>query len=298
MTDGRLFVGLVLSLLVHLLFAVIFAFLPAFSKVDIPKRTVINIEIFQTVLPKPKGKTSVEKETKKPVVKASFKKVSIEKKSKKSVEKRLKYEKVSRVVKTTSKAKKKEILVPKKKLQKKLLKKVRKNKSKKKVIRKVARVKKIRKKIKKKSISEEELLKRKIEAFRQEKYLEKKIAQLRRIKEKREDLEVKSRGATGEIALSHSSSEIDPLLFLYLNRLISKLRFNWALPEGIKGKEAVVDIKISKNGRLLKLGLEKSSGDVLFDESCLRAVRKTFPFDPLPEVYDKSYLEIGVRFKR
>ncbi len=87
-------------------------------------------------------------------------------------------------------------------------------------------------------------------------------------------------------------------MYLYISKLVSRIRLNWSLPQSSKGKEAIVDVRIDRSGNAVYIGLEKSSQDMLFDSSCLRAVRRSFPFDPLPKVYEGDYLDIGVRFSR
>ncbi|WP_158508778.1 cell envelope integrity protein TolA [Thermosulfidibacter takaii] len=154
-----------------------------------------------------------------------------------------------------------------------------------------------------KAVSEKQLLEQRLKELRAEKELEKKLEALRREKEREQSTEeegslVSAKGAGSEIAVSSASVKLDPVIYLYLSRLVSRIQLNWSLPEGITNKEAIVSVKIDRSGRLVHLALEKSSGDALFDESCLRAVRKSFPFDPLPSAYKGDYFEIGVRFKR
>ncbi len=159
-----------------------------------------------------------------------------------------------------------------------------------------------RKTAKVKHRSEQKILEERIRELEQEKYLEKRIEELKREvssgKAGGGGPSIVSKAAGREIALSRSSAQLDPLLVLYLTRLMDKIRMNWALPEGVVGREAIVSVKIDRKGRLVDIGMEKSSGDHLFDESCMRAVRRSFPFSPLPPVYRGRYLEIGVRFKR
>ena len=58
-----------------------------------------------------------------------------------------------------------------------------------------------------------------------------------------------------------------------------------------KGLEAVVSIRILKNGTAIVQGKEKSSGNRLFDRSALAAIEKASPLPPPPHE-----MEIGVRF--
>ena len=66
------------------------------------------------------------------------------------------------------------------------------------------------------------------------------------------------------------------------------------MPE--KNITTIIDVKISRSGALEYLDFEKRSGNRYFDDSALRAVKKSNPFPPLPYwIRDKS-IEIGIRF--
>lgn len=79
----------------------------------------------------------------------------------------------------------------------------------------------------------------------------------------------------------------------YLDLVQGKIRQNWVYPETLdRDLEAVISIRIAKDGTATVLGIEKSSGNRLFDRSVLIAISKA---SPLPKP-DKE-IEIGVRFK-
>ncbi len=141
---------------------------------------------------------------------------------------------------------------------------------------------------------DEKLLRERLKELEEEKYLEKRLAQLKAASQKKESYVSESRGTGIKIK---GKAEVDPLLAFYIAKLVERIRMNWILPEVKKGLEAIVDVKMDKKGRAVKISFEKRSGDIVFDESCLRAVKKSFPFEPLPFTYNQEYLEIGVRFK-
>ncbi len=282
MFDGRFFLGFLASLLVHALLVASLWYLGSQRIVAVPLGGVYNVEIVPVKLrskPVRKKAKAVSKPVKKPLKKS----VSAGKvvKPKKAVSKR--------------KPPEKKVLYSKKK-KKALSKKPKGRKPKK----KVAKKKVVKKTVK--TVSEQELLKKKIEELRAERQLLEKIESLRRQKQLSQKatsgVGVSSKKGLSEVSVSHASSTLDPLMVLYLNRLVARIQMNWSLPEGITGKEAVVDVKIDRKGRLVELHIEKSSGNELFDGSCIRAVRRAFPFDPLPPVYEGLYFEVGVRFKR
>jgi colicin import membrane protein len=102
------------------------------------------------------------------------------------------------------------------------------------------------------------------------------------IEVKKENQEAKIGPATGATAQDYS-------------RLVGEdIRRHWQFPTDLlkdKNIEAIVSIRIQKNGSVQILGIEKSSGNPLFDRSALRAITKASPVVPPP--YE---IEIGVRF--
>jgi len=79
----------------------------------------------------------------------------------------------------------------------------------------------------------------------------------------------------------------------------SKVKKNWTLPQALKPKdnvETIIDVRIAQSGVLEYIGFEKRSGNSYFDESALRAVKKSAPFPPLAGWVSGRSLEIGIRF--
>jgi TonB family protein len=85
----------------------------------------------------------------------------------------------------------------------------------------------------------------------------------------------------------------------YIAIVSSRIKGNWKLPSTLMPKdniETIIDVKISRNGVLEYIAFEKSSGNRYFDDSALKAVKKSSPFPPFPSFIIDSYIEIGVRF--
>jgi protein TonB len=61
--------------------------------------------------------------------------------------------------------------------------------------------------------------------------------------------------------------------------------------------EPRIVVEIGKDGQLLDVALEKSSGDALYDEGAVRAIINAAPFPPLPTEYDKPLLRFWVEFR-
>jgi|Deesub1362A_J573_1020465.scaffolds.fasta_scaffold00004_438 colicin import membrane protein len=88
-------------------------------------------------------------------------------------------------------------------------------------------------------------------------------------------------------------AEVKPsVLDDYYRKVQEKIWQEWVFPgTAARDVEAVISITIMKDGRVKVNGFEKSSGNLLFDRSALRAIQKASPLDPPP--YE---MEIGVRF--
>lgn len=95
---------------------------------------------------------------------------------------------------------------------------------------------------------------------------------------------VENKGATG---VSKGT-----LFDSYYGKITDEIRREWVYPDmGNKNLEAVVSVLIGRDGTIMVQGVEKSSGDLLFDRSVLKAVLKASPVSPPP--YE---MEIGIRF--
>ena len=80
----------------------------------------------------------------------------------------------------------------------------------------------------------------------------------------------------------------------YYSKVVDEIRQQWVWASRDSGRrniEAIVSIKILKDGTVVVQKVEKSSGNTLFDKSALKALAKASPLTPPP--YE---IEIGVRF--
>lgn len=96
-----------------------------------------------------------------------------------------------------------------------------------------------------------------------------------------------------------SESEVNAQTKEYIGVVWSRVKKNWTMPQALLPKEnieTIIDVKISRSGAPENMGFEKRSGNRYFDDSALRAVKKSSPFPPLPYwIMDRS-IEIGIRF--
>jgi colicin import membrane protein len=142
-------------------------------------------------------------------------------------------------------------------------------------------------KSKKDSAKEKELVERKLHALAAKKKIE-TIVRLRAV------IDLRARGDKRASTAKTSSSpqgkgggSAD-----YYSTITKEIWQQWVYPDtGKKDIEAIISIKIESNGDARVSKVEKSSGDVLFDRSAIRAITKASPLPPPPQE-----MEIGVRF--
>ncbi|MBI4822975.1 MAG: TonB C-terminal domain-containing protein [Nitrospirae bacterium] len=124
---------------------------------------------------------------------------------------------------------------------------------------------------------------------RESEYIDDRIAILRGIKKARQKTKEKAEISIGKQTSSQKGffgQDEFPL------RLKSAIEAVWVFPGEGKGLEAVISIRVMKNGIIEIVKTEKSSGNQIFDNSVLKAIKKVSPFEPPP--YE---MEINVRTK-
>jgi len=134
---------------------------------------------------------------------------------------------------------------------------------------------------------ENQSIKEKISALKAKEKI-KKIVELRSIislKAGADDRSVQTTTASS----SHAKGD---LFDDYYRKITQEIWQQWIYPDTRrKDIEAIVSVKILKDGTALVQKIEKSSGNALFDRAALKALAKASPLAPPP--YE---MEIGVRF--
>jgi len=98
---------------------------------------------------------------------------------------------------------------------------------------------------------------------------------------------------------SARAEDADSRVSAYYVSIWSRIKGQWALPQGILPKdnmEAVIHVRILKDGTVVDMSFEKHSGNRYFDESVIKAVKKASPFPPLSGWFKESSIELGIRF--
>lgn len=105
--------------------------------------------------------------------------------------------------------------------------------------------------------------------------------------------------AQGSIAGSpEGSSAMNALTAMYGEKVVAAVRREWTLlnDQGVAGLKAIVEVQIRKNGEIIGIQVVKASGNSMFDESAVRAVRKAAPLPPVPEAILQSTTKLILTF--
>lgn len=90
-------------------------------------------------------------------------------------------------------------------------------------------------------------------------------------------------------------------LRLYKLEIENKIKNNWIYPAALinlkrKDLEAIVILKVKKDGEIIRFWFKKRSNDIIFDNSVAKAIEKSNPLPAFPEGYKKRYEEIEINF--
>jgi len=86
----------------------------------------------------------------------------------------------------------------------------------------------------------------------------------------------------------------------YYRMIWAKIKEEWTIPENLLKEmvdlETVIVLIIDRDGKIKKSWFEKKSGNDLYDQMAMRAIKKAEPFPPIPKGFSGDTLEIGIRF--
>jgi len=88
----------------------------------------------------------------------------------------------------------------------------------------------------------------------------------------------------------------------YYSLIWAKVKGAWTIPENLLKEKEMVDLEaiivliIERDGKIQKFWFEKKSGNALYDQSAMRAIKKADPLPPIPKELSEDTLEIGIRF--
>jgi len=130
--------------------------------------------------------------------------------------------------------------------------------------------------------------------------IQKKVAQKERShKEREEERPVAPLPTPPQISSSKASPE---LLAIYSSIVKAKILEEWTIPENLLKEKELFDLEttivviIERDGKIQKPKLEKKSGNAIYDQSALRAIKKAEPFPPIPKELGENTLEYEMHF--
>jgi colicin import membrane protein len=102
------------------------------------------------------------------------------------------------------------------------------------------------------------------------------------------------------ISSSKRPSSMASQLNEYYSLIWAKIKESWTIPENLLKEmvdlETVIVIIIEQDGKIRNSWFEKRSGNDLYDQMAMRALKKAEPLPPLPKTFNEKTLEIGIRF--
>ena len=84
---------------------------------------------------------------------------------------------------------------------------------------------------------------------------------------------------------------------IYQNRMLATIKENWAWVGQRSNLRVVVQFGIKENGEIVGLKIVQPSGDPSYDESVLRALKKSNPLPAPPENYRKDFADVEISFR-
>jgi len=86
----------------------------------------------------------------------------------------------------------------------------------------------------------------------------------------------------------------------YYSLIWAKIKETWTIPENLLKEmidlETIIVIIIERDGKIQKCWFEKKSGNAIYDQMAMRAIKKAEPLPPIPKEFEEKILEIGIRF--
>ncbi len=92
---------------------------------------------------------------------------------------------------------------------------------------------------------------------------------------------------------------VNTALKMYYDAVWERIKGNWKIPGYLKGKGliVVISIKLRKDGTVEDMYIERSSGNRVFDDFAVKAIKASSPFPPIPDAVKKKEMELGIIFK-
>ena len=83
----------------------------------------------------------------------------------------------------------------------------------------------------------------------------------------------------------------------YMDNVRIKIAKAWTPPDTMESGHVVVKFKVDRKGEIFDAEVINSSGNELYDESTLEALKKSAPFDNFPQSSNRDYITIKYDFE-
>ena len=111
-------------------------------------------------------------------------------------------------------------------------------------------------------------------------------------------------GASGKAGPAGGSgtggARVQESILIYQAEIQYQIQKNWAFSQQLAGDnthlEAVLAIKVLRNGEIEDIWFDKKSGNTYLDDSAYKALVKSNPLPPLSNDYMRPYFKVGLRF--
>jgi TonB family protein len=126
--------------------------------------------------------------------------------------------------------------------------------------------------------------------------IQKKVAR----REKVEERPITAPPPVPVVSTAKSSAEVESKLNQYYSVIWAKIKKAWTIPENLLKErvdlETIIVLIIENDGKIRRTWFEKKSGDELYDQMAMRAIKQAEPLPPIPKELGEDTLEIGIRF--
>jgi len=137
------------------------------------------------------------------------------------------------------------------------------------------------------------------------KHLQEALEEIQKRVARRQKVEERPPVAPSDVLVTSSnktSLELDSKLNQYYSMIWTKIKKAWTIPENLLKEKERVDLEtiivviIERDGKIQKYWFEKKSGNDLYDQMAVRAIKKAEPLPPVPNELSENTLEVGIRF--
>jgi colicin import membrane protein len=108
--------------------------------------------------------------------------------------------------------------------------------------------------------------------------------------------QARQRPASG---IGNRKSGVGISIRIYQIEVENRIKQNWSYPVAMGGRsdfEAIVVVKVKRDGKILDKQFKKRSSNAVFDQSVLKAIERSDPLPPFPEGYVRRHDEIEINF--